>query len=133
MGFGSGRTYGAAGGPEGVCPMTSSPTPDHDEWVLQLDQLTRHRRDQDVSIEVLDPTYGDETEAEHLPFAYTVYDPKDDVVVIAVGGSSAKYPVVLRHMVSHPVEVDVDDGALKVVGKDGTTTIASFHEASGRA
>jgi hypothetical protein len=118
---------------EGVCPMTSSPTPDHDEWVLQLDQLTRQRRDQYVSIEILDPAYGDEPEAEHLPFAYTVYDPKDDVVVIAVGGSTAKYPVVLRHMISHPVEVDVDidGGALKVVAKDGTTTIASFHEASG--
>ena len=115
--------------------MTSSPTIDHDEWVLQLDQLTRDRRDQYVSIEILDPAYGDEPEAEHLPFAYAMYDPKDDVVVIAVGGNTAKYPVVLRHMVPHPTEVDVDAdaGALKVVEKDGTTTIVSFHGAPAQA
>jgi hypothetical protein len=111
--------------------MTSSPTNDHDEWALQLDQLTRDRRDQYVTIEILDPSYGDGTEAEHLPFAYAVYDPKSDAVVIAVGGNTAKYPVLLRHMVPHPteVDVDVDGGALKVVEKDGTTTIVGFHRA----
>lgn len=114
--------------------MTPSATTEHDEWVLQLDQLTRDRRDQYVTIEILHPEYGDEREAEHLPFAYAVYDPKDDVVVIAVGGNTAKYPVLLRHMISHPteVDVDVDAGALKVVDNDGTTTIASFHGASGQ-
>ena len=55
-------------------------------------------------------------EAERLPFAYAAYDPKDDVLVIAVGGT-AKYPVVLRHLILHPTEVDVDgdSGGLKVV------------------
>ncbi|RPF28548.1 hypothetical protein EDD32_3080 [Georgenia muralis] len=109
--------------------MTSSPTTDHDEWMLQLDKLTRDRREQYVTIEILHPEYGDQPEAEHLPFAYAMYDPKDDVVVIAVGGNTAKYPVLLRHLIAHPteVEVDVDDGALKVVEKDGTTTIVGFH------
>src|SRR4051794_6616011 len=41
-------------------------------------------------------------------FAYVAYDPKDDVVVIAVGGNTPKYPVVLRHLIWHPTEVDVD-------------------------
>jgi len=115
--------------------MTSSPTIDHDEWVLQLDQLTRRHRDHEVTIEILHPAYGDEPQAERLPFAYAVYDPKDDTVVIAVGGSTAKFPVLLRHMIAHPTEVDVaaDHGALKVVEKDGTTTIVGFHEASASA
>lgn len=109
--------------------MTPSSTTEHDEWALQLDQLTKDRPGQYVTIEVLDPTYGDETEAERLPFAYAAYDPKDDVVVIAVGGNAPSHPVVLRHMISHPteVDVDVDSGALKVVDEDGTTTITSFY------
>ena len=59
--------------------------------------------------------------------------PGDDVLVIAVGGNTAKYPVVLRHLISHPTEVDVDKGGLKVVDKDGTTTITSFYGPPGQA
>ncbi|GAA1148634.1 hypothetical protein GCM10009606_29150 [Nocardioides aquiterrae] len=102
---------------------------------MQLDQLSKERRGQYVTIEILHPAYGDEPQAERLPFAYAVYDPKDDVVVIAVGGNTPEYPVLLRHMIWHPteVDVDVDNGALKVVEKDGTTTITSFHSPPERA
>ena len=115
--------------------MTPSPTTGHDEWVQQLDQLTRDRQGQYVTIEILHPALGDAPEAEHLPFAYAAYDPKDELVVIAVGGNTAKYPVLLRHMISQPaeVDVDVDAGALKVVEEDGTTTIVGFHGAAGQA
>lgn len=113
--------------------MTPSSTTVHDEWVLQLDQLTKDRRGQYVAIEILHPAYGDEPQVERLPFAYAAYDPKDDVVIIAVGGSTPQYPVLLRHMISHPTEVDVDDGGLKVVEKDGTTTITSFYQPPGQA
>jgi len=113
--------------------MTESSTTDRKAWADQLDQLTKERESQYVTIEVVDPTYGDETEAERLPFAYATYDPKDDAVIIGVGGNTKKYPVVLRHMVSHPTEVDVDlgAGALKVAEKDGTTTIVAFHPPPG--
>ena len=113
--------------------MAEDSTANRDAWVEQLDRLTKDRAGQYVTIEVLDRTYGDGTEVERLPFAYASYDPKDDVVIIAVGGSSSKYPVVLRHMVWHPTEVDVDtaSGALKVVEPDGTTTFAGFSPGSG--
>jgi hypothetical protein len=113
--------------------MTPSSTTDHDGWVLQLEQLTKDRRGQYVTIEILQPAHGVEPQAERLPFAYAAYDPRDDVVVIAVGGNTREYPVLLRHMISHPTEVDVDDGGLKVVEKDGTTTITSFYQPPGRA
>lgn len=115
--------------------MTPSSTTDQDSWVLQLEQLTKDRQGQYVTIEILHPAYGDEPEAERLPFAYASYDPKDDVVVIAVGGNTPKHPVLLRHMISHPteVDVDVDNGALKVVEEDGTTTITSFYRPPGEA
>ena len=76
---------------------------------------------------------GDQTEAERLPFAYTSYDPKGDVVVVAVGGRSSSYPVVLRHMVTHPsgVDIDLDAGAFRAVEQDGTTTLVSFFPPSG--
>ncbi len=47
---------------------------------------------------------------------------------MAVGGRSSSYPVVLRHMVWHPTEVDVDldGGAIRVVEQAGTTTIVGF-------
>jgi hypothetical protein len=108
--------------------MTESSTVNRRAWTEELDELTKEREGQYVTIEVLDPMYGDGTEAERLPFAYASYDPKDDVVIIAVGGNTSKYPVVLRHMVWHPTEVDVDKeaGAIKVVEPDGTTTYVSF-------
>ncbi|MET0999291.1 MAG: DUF5335 family protein [Marmoricola sp.] len=106
---------------------------DRQGWVEGLDRLTKDRGGQDVTIEVLDRTFGDQTEAERLPFMYAEYDPKDDVVIVAVGGRSSSYPVVLRHMVSHPSEVDIDldTGAFRVVEQDGTTTIVSFFPPSG--
>jgi len=72
---------------------------------------------------------------ERLPFTDAAYDPRDDVVIIAVGGNTPRYPVVLRHLIWHPVgvEVDTDIGALKVLEKDGTTTITSFHRPPGQA
>src|SRR4029453_3453057 len=114
--------------------MTESSTTDRKAWADQLDQLTKERESQYVTIEVLDPTYGDEPEAEHLPFAYATYDAKDDVVIIAVGGTTKTYVAALRPMGWHPAEVDVElaAGAIKVVEKDGTTTIVAFHPPPGQ-
>ncbi|GAW50992.1 MULTISPECIES: DUF5335 family protein [unclassified Nocardioides] len=113
--------------------MADTSTTDHQGWVEGLDRLTKDREGQDVTIEVLDRSFGDQREVERLPFAYTSYDPKDDVVIVAVGGSSSSHPVVLRHLVPHPSEVDIDPaaGAFRVVEQDGTTTIVSFFPRSG--
>jgi hypothetical protein len=108
--------------------MAEASTTDRKAWVDQLDRITKEREGQYVTIEVVDRTYGDGTEAERLPFGYASYDQKDDVAIVAVGGSSGSYPVVLRHMVWHPTEIDVDleAGAVKLVEPDGTTTIVGF-------
>jgi hypothetical protein len=52
--------------------------------------------------------------AERLAFAYIDYDPKDDVVVIGVGGRTSRYPVVLRHLVYQPSTVDIVEGDVTV-------------------
>ncbi len=113
--------------------MADTSTTDRKGWVEGLDRLTKDREGQDVTIEVLNRAFGDQKEAERLPFAYTSYDPKDDVVVVAVGGRSSSYPAVLRHMVPRPSEVDIDldAGAFRAVEQDGTTTIVTFFPPSG--
>jgi hypothetical protein len=106
--------------------MTNSSALDRGEWAARLDEVTKEHEGQAITIEVLDPTYGDNSEVEKLPFNYADYDRKDDVVTIGVGGNSMRYPVVLRHLVVHPTEIDVAEQAIRVVGQDGTTTLVSF-------
>jgi hypothetical protein len=106
------------------------PEADRSRWQAVLDQLTKEHEGKEVTIELLDPTFGDGDEVERLPFAYVNYDRPTDTVIVAVGGRSAAYPVVLRHMIQRPVEVAVDDSldiaALKLVDTDGTATLVSF-------
>jgi hypothetical protein len=66
-----------------------------------LDQLTADHDRKYVAIELLEPLVGHQYAAERLPFSYINYDPRDDVVIVAVGGNSPRHPVVLRHMVWH--------------------------------
>lgn len=53
-------------------------------------------------------------------------------MIVAVGGHTSEYPVVLRHMVWHPTKVDIaaDDlsrPTVRVVESDGTTTLVTFY------
>jgi len=103
---------------------------DRERWESALDQLTKDHEGEEITIELLDPTYGDLREAERMPFAYATYDRPSDTVIIAVGGRSARYPVVLRHLIERPTEIRVDDrpagAALMVVDAEGTATLISF-------
>ena len=110
--------------------MTEISTADRTEWATLLNRLTKDHEGELITIELLDPTYGDLREAERLPFAYASYDPRDDVVVVAVGGAPPRYPVVLRHMIWRPTEVSVSDAAAKVVDAEGTATVMSFFRAA---
>ena len=110
---------------------------DRERWESTLDQLTEEHEGEEITIELLDLPYGDLREAERMPFAYVTYDRRDDTVIIAVGGRSARYPVVLRHMIERPTEVRVDarpaSAALMVVDVDGTATLVSFFGVAGSA
>jgi hypothetical protein len=112
--------------------MAGTTTLTRSEWKNALDQLTVDQDGATVTIEVLDPEVGYQHEAERLPFAAITYDPKDDVVIVSVGGQSTEYPVVLRHMVWHPTEVDVDaddvpQPAIRIVEPDTTTTLVVIY------
>jgi hypothetical protein len=107
--------------------MAQSSTTDRSKWASALEQLTRDHEGEDVTIEVLDG-YGDNEEARHVPFTYASYDSRDDAVIVGIGARSGRHPLAVRRMIWHPVEVEVDDMALRVVDIDGTTTLVRFAE-----
>jgi hypothetical protein len=101
------------------------------QWQARLEELTKQHEGHAVAIELLDHEFGDEAEVEMLPLAYIEFDPKDDVVIVAVGGRDGRYPVVLRHMVEHPQRIMADsygEGrvALDIVDGDGDHTIVTI-------
>lgn len=102
-------------------------------WHDAFEAATKVHQGDDVTIEVLDAEYGDQYEAEKLPFAYIEYDNHDDMVNIGAGGRDGRYPVVLRHAVEHPQRILVDNIALvgpvtvDVLGGDGTQTLVTFY------
>lgn len=86
----------------------------------------------DVTIEVLDESFGDQVEADHLPWHALMYDAHNDVIELSVGGRDRRIPVVLRHSISHPTGVwlEQEDGlpvALMIESKDTAKTIVRFH------
>jgi hypothetical protein len=115
--------------------MTDTMAIDRSQWAERLDAVTRDHEGDEVTIEVLDKDWGDAHEAERMPFTYVTYDRRDDVVVIGVGGSSAAWPVLLRHMVWHPVEVALDtigdEAMLRVAEQDGTVTLVTIRAKQG--
>ena len=108
------------------------------EWQHFFDQQTKVHEGAEVSIEVLSLDFGDQHEVERLPLASLTYDPKDDVVIVAVGGRDGRYPVVLRHFIDHPQQILGDPSvpgtvyALEVVGADDTRTITTLFPGSDR-
>jgi hypothetical protein len=101
------------------------------QWQARLQELTQQYQGHGVAIELLDQEFGDEAEVEMLPLAFLEFDPKDDVVIVAVGGRDGRYPVVLRHIVEHPQgiladSVGEDRVALDIVDGDGNHTIVTI-------
>jgi hypothetical protein len=105
-----------------------------DAWQDALDDFTKIHQGDGATIEVVDRTFGDQVEAtELLPLAYIEYDPKDDVVVVAVGGQTARFPVVLRHIIEHPEQISIypprptPTETVAVTDREGTQTIVTLH------
>ena len=86
----------------------------------------------DVTIEVLDESFGDQLEADRLPWHALVYDARSDVIELSVGGRDRRLPVVFRHSISGPTGLwlEQEDGlpvALMIESTDSAKTIVRFH------
>jgi hypothetical protein len=101
------------------------------EWHELLDELTKARAGDNVTIELLDGEFGDEFEAEGMPLAYLEYDEHADEASVGVGGRDGRYPVVLRHAIKRPSAIRTDSAppllplAVQFVGADGSQTLVS--------
>ena len=113
--------------------MADKHEPARHEWSDFFDRVTKDHEGEAVTIEVVGLDYGDQFEAERMPFGYIEYDDKDDAVIVGVGGKDSRYPVVLRHIVEHPQTILADPPvtnavqAFDIVGNDGTDTIVTLH------
>jgi hypothetical protein len=101
------------------------------EWHALLDELTKVRTGDDITIEVLDSEFGDALQAERMPLAYIEYDEHADEASVGVGGRDGRYPVVLRHSIEHPTSILTDSRpprlplVIQIVGADGSETLVT--------
>jgi hypothetical protein len=102
-------------------------------WHDALELITKEHEGDEVIIELVDESLGDQEEAVKLPLNSLEYDKKDDVVVVALGGHSTRFPVVLRHMIRHPQAIWVHPPApattraLLVSDAEGVETLVRLH------
>jgi hypothetical protein len=78
-----------------------------------------------AEVEVASLDLGDQTQAEWLPLLGITYDPRDDVVDIALDG--------LDHMIRKPREIYLDNGAagltsLEIVDADGVRQLVKLKD-----
>lgn len=95
------------------------------EWRPFFDVLSKLLEATVAEVEVASLDLGDQTQAEWLPLLGISYDPRDDVVDIALDG--------LDHMIRQPREIYLDNGAaaltsLEIVDADGVKQIVKLKD-----
>jgi hypothetical protein len=98
---------------------------DRAEWQTFFDTLSKGLIGMRAEIEVASLALGDQIEAEWLPLLGIAYDPKDDVLEIALDG--------LDHLIHKPRELYADSGAggllsFEVIDADGVAQIIKLRE-----
>jgi hypothetical protein len=107
---------------------------DAERWLEYFESLAPDFGGLVVTIEIIDERIGDQTEVERLPLQAIGYDPKDNVMEIAVGGRGLRYPVLLRHFISRPQTISVEESgkaapaAILVTDADGQRTLIRLFE-----
>lgn len=96
-----------------------------EEWRVFFDYMSKGLIGKRAEIEVASLALGAQVEAKWLPLLGIVYDPKNDLVEIALEG--------LDHMIRAPREVYVDQGpvglvSLEVVDSDGVRNVIQLRE-----
>lgn len=99
---------------------------DKAEWHPLLARISKTLVGKRAEIEVASLRLGDQIEAEWVPLLGIAYDPKDDLIEIALEG--------VDHLINHPQEVWVDIGpagvlvSLEVIDGDGTREIVMLRD-----
>jgi len=74
------------------------------EWTPFLEGISNVLGAKQAQVDVLSLDLGDHVEAEWLPLLGLTYDPKDDVLDVALEG--------LDHLIRSPREIYVEDGGV---------------------
>lgn len=96
------------------------------EWRSFLDGISGQLQAKEAEIEVASLNLGGQIAADWLPLIGVTYDPKDDLVEVALDG--------VDHMIRKPREIYLqsDGGALtgiEITGGDGANQIVKFRDA----
>jgi hypothetical protein len=76
------------------------------QWRAYFDRMSKALVGKRAEIEVASLKVGDEIEAEWLPLIGITYDPKDDIIEIALEG--------VDHLINKPREVWVEEKGLEL-------------------
>lgn len=105
-----------------------------DGWADYLDSVTKASAGKLVTMELMSGELGDQVDVERLPLNVIGYDHKDDVLEVGVGGFGTRYPVVLRHLISAPTSVAVEESApgsptaMRITDSEGVVTLVKLFE-----
>jgi hypothetical protein len=95
------------------------------QWRPYLDAVSKLLQAKEAEIEVGSLRLGNQVQAEWLPLIGITYDPKDDVVEVALEG--------LDHMIPRPREIYLDNGAgklasIEIVDAEGVKQIIKLKD-----
>jgi hypothetical protein len=98
---------------------------DKAQWRTYFDRVSKSLVGKRAEIEVDSLSLGSQIETEWLPFLGIVYDPKDDLIEIALED--------VDHMIRHPDSVFVDEDLLalnsvEIVDRDGVKQIVVLRD-----
>jgi hypothetical protein len=100
-----------------------------ERWQEYFDSITPSIDRMVVTIEVMSEQLGDQLDVEQLPLQAINYDPKDNMLEVAVGGRGVRYPVLLRHFISDPQTISIEESgprrptAILVTDASGVRTL----------
>ncbi|VFU09664.1 conserved hypothetical protein [Methylocella tundrae] len=95
------------------------------EWGPYFDHLSKTLKGAQAEIEVASLKLGDQVEASWLPLIGLVYDPKDNIIEVALDG--------IDHLIAKPRDVFVDAGeealaSVEIVDGDDNRQIVRFRQ-----
>lgn len=99
------------------------------EWRSYLDRIARALIGRRAAIEIRSPQFSNDIQAEWLPLQGISYDPKKDILEIAVSG--------LKHMIRKPLHLIVEEDSgqlatLEIIDQDGLSQIVRLREEAAR-
>ena len=99
------------------------------EWRSYLDRIARALIGRRAAIEIRAPQFSNDIQAEWLPLQGISYDPRKDILEIAVTG--------LKHMIRKPLHLVVEEdggqlATLEIIDQDGLSQIVRLREDAAR-